>query len=249
MFHWTGEKPVVDVLEFGSPAATLSRNPQLSPFRNRRDVDLCKRGEIRAGRFLDAATEVFAEKGYQHAKLSEIVARAGGSLATLYRIFGDKEGLAHAIIERRIENHVNLMRDLGLTGMPPEQALRKVAIRVSQSMTRTESLVFYRILIGDGQSFPRVRDWYFSQAVPMMRSHIADYFRQQVQLGRLRLASAELAAGQFHMMLFGDLILSLSSGYTEPPDPELVLSNALAAVDIFLQGALMPHEARTAAAP
>ena len=66
-----------------------------SPLRPRPQVDLCRRGEIRAEKFLDAATEVFAEKGYQHARLSEIVARAGGSLATLYRIFGDK-GTGHA---------------------------------------------------------------------------------------------------------------------------------------------------------
>jgi AcrR family transcriptional regulator len=73
-------------------------------FRARLPVDLCKRGELRVERFLDAATEVFTEKGYQHARLSEIVARAGGSLATLYRVFGDKEGLAHAIIQRRLED-------------------------------------------------------------------------------------------------------------------------------------------------
>ena len=46
-----------------------------SPLRPRPQVDLCRRGEIRAEKFLDAATEVFAEKGYQHARLSEIVAR------------------------------------------------------------------------------------------------------------------------------------------------------------------------------
>ena len=53
-------------------------SPTPSPLRPRPQVDLCRRGEIRAEKFLDAATEVFAEKGYQHARLSEIVARADG---------------------------------------------------------------------------------------------------------------------------------------------------------------------------
>ena len=121
-----------------------------SPLRPRPQVDLCRRGEIRAEKFLDAATEVFAEKGYQHARLSEIVARAGGSLATLYRIFGDKEGLASAILERRLDMHIHLLSDLNLTELPPEQALRRVAIRMAQVMARTDSQVVYRIVIGEG---------------------------------------------------------------------------------------------------
>ena len=52
-------------------------SPNALPLRPRPQVELCRRGEIRAEKFLDAATDVFAEKGYQHARLSEIVARAG----------------------------------------------------------------------------------------------------------------------------------------------------------------------------
>ena len=119
------------------------------PLRQRPQVDLCRRGEIRAENFLDAATEVFAEKGYQHARLSEIVARAGGSLATLYRIFGDKEGLASAILERRLDMHIHLLSDLNLTELSPEQALRRVAIRMAQLMAGRDSQVVYRIVIGE----------------------------------------------------------------------------------------------------
>src|SRR5690606_31086104 len=59
-----------------------------APFRPRPDVELCKRGELRTERFIDAATDAFLEKGYRRASLSEIVGRAGGSLSTLYRVFG-----------------------------------------------------------------------------------------------------------------------------------------------------------------
>ena len=58
--------------------------------RARRDVELGKRGEQRARQFIEAATEVFLEKGYRNARLADIVARTGGSLATLYRVFGDR---------------------------------------------------------------------------------------------------------------------------------------------------------------
>ena len=136
-----------------------SANPPAA-LRARPPVDLCKRGEMRVERFLDAATEVFTEKGYQHARLSEIVARAGGSLATLYRVFGDKEGLARAIILRRLQDLSERMETLNISGLPPEQALYLAAERIAQSMTTAESMVVHRIAIGEGQSFPDLRDWF-----------------------------------------------------------------------------------------
>jgi AcrR family transcriptional regulator len=210
----------------------------ISPLRPRPHVDLCKRGEMRAEKFLDAATEVFAEKGYQHARLSEIVARAGGSLATLYRIFGDKEGLACAILERRMDMHIHLLRDLNLSELPPDQALRRVAIRMAQVMARTDSQVIYRIVIGEGQSFPALRDWFFDHAVASIRATLAEYFQQQVDAGRLQLASPKAAAAQFYMSLFGDQIVRLAAGSTQLPDADLLEAQALAAVELFLHGAL-----------
>src|SRR3546814_16687788 len=95
--------------------------------RQRRDVDLGERGEKRVRQFIEAATEVFLEKGYRNARLSDIVARAGGSLAILYRVFGDKEGLVHAIMEESIRSFgegLDILRDPGL---PPERALPAAA--------------------------------------------------------------------------------------------------------------------------
>ena len=56
--------------------------------------------------------------------------------------------------------------------------------------------------------------------------------------GRLRMASPELAANQFFMMLFGDLVIRISSGYVRDPKPEELSAYARGAVDLFLRGAL-----------
>ena len=206
--------------------------------RPRLSVDLCKRGELRVERFLDAATEVFTEKGYQHARLSEIVARAGGSLATLYRVFGDKEGLAHAIIQRRLEDLSARMKDLNLPGLPPEQALRQAAERIAEGMTTAESVVIHRIVIGEGQSFPDMRDWFFDHAVAAVRGSLSEYFEQEVAAGRLKIASPAMASSQFFMMLFGDLVIRVSSGNLKEPDPNELRTYAQAAVELFLHGVL-----------
>ncbi len=214
-------------------------DPQaMQPLRARLPVDLCKRGELRVERFIDAAAEVFSEKGYQHARLSEIVARAGGSLATLYRVFGDKEGLAHAIMERRLHDLSQRMQHLNLPELPPEQALRQAAEHIADGMATAESRVIYRIVVGEGQSFPGLRDWFFDHAVAAVRGKLSDYFEQEVAAGRLKIASPAMAASQFFMMLFGDMVLRIASGNVQEVDQQELRGYALDAVDRFLHGAL-----------
>ena len=220
-----------------TPGSSGSHNAQGSALKSRPPVDLCKRGELRVERFLDAATEIFSEKGYQHARLSEIVARAGGSLATLYRVFGDKEGLARAIIQRGLDDLDVRMESLNLSGLAPEQALRQAAERIAVHMTTTHSLVVHRIAIGEGQSFPDLRDWFFNHGVEWVQNHLAEYFEQENAAGRLHIPSPRMAASQFFMMVFGDLVIRISSGYLRDPDPEELGRYAQGAVDLFLRGA------------
>lgn len=56
--------------------------------------------ERRQSAILDAAESLFLEQGYDRTSLAEIVKRSGGSLATLYELFGNKQGLLHAIATR-----------------------------------------------------------------------------------------------------------------------------------------------------
>src|SRR3546814_20700747 len=95
-----------------APSTPASRRTH-APFRPRPDVELCKRGELRTERFLDAAMDAFIEKGYRRPSLGEIVRQAGGSMSTLYRAFGDKEGLAHAHLARPMANVRSAGRRVG----------------------------------------------------------------------------------------------------------------------------------------
>ena len=201
-------------------------------------MDLCKRGEVRVERFIDAATAVFIENGYRHARLSDIVARAGGSLATLYRVFGDKEGLAHAIIQRRLRDLELRLQDLKMEGLRPEQALGQAAVRIAEGLAVPESVVLHRIVIGEGQSFPALRDWFFEHAVASLRNTLRDYFAQEVAAGRLVMASPALASTHFFTMLFGDLVIRISSGNLRAVDAGALRLHALDAVDVFLHGTL-----------
>ena len=109
---------------------------------------------------------------------------------------------------------------------------------MAQVMARTDSQVVYRIVIGEGQSFPALRDWFFDHVVASIRQTLEDYFEQQVAAGRLQLPSPKAAAAQFYMSLFGDQVVRLAAGSTHMPDVDTLEAQALASVDLFLRGAL-----------
>ncbi|MGI5131151.1 TetR/AcrR family transcriptional regulator [Pseudonocardia sp. CA-107938] len=58
------------------------------------------RGERRIGQILEAAAEVFAERGYEAATTNAIAATAGISPGSLYQFFDNKDAIARALAER-----------------------------------------------------------------------------------------------------------------------------------------------------
>ncbi len=59
-----------------------------------------KRGELRVAALQDAALAVFAEKGFEAATMTQIAARAGAPIGSLYQFFPNKDVLADALIDR-----------------------------------------------------------------------------------------------------------------------------------------------------
>jgi len=68
-----------------------------------RDVPHTKRGHERCLALLLSANDLFLKHGYDAVSLDDIVNHAGGSKASIYKYFGNKEGLFTAICDYRRE--------------------------------------------------------------------------------------------------------------------------------------------------
>jgi AcrR family transcriptional regulator len=62
-----------------------------------------ERGKQRVAALIDAGAELFAEKGYEAATMTEIASRAGAAIGSLYQFFPSKEALAEALFNRFAE--------------------------------------------------------------------------------------------------------------------------------------------------
>jgi AcrR family transcriptional regulator len=71
-----------------------------------------QRGMERVAALIEAAIAVFAEKGYAAATMTEIAARAGAPIGSLYQFFPNKELIADALLQRYLELAVNALSRL-----------------------------------------------------------------------------------------------------------------------------------------
>lgn len=196
------------------------------------------RATQRVDRFLEVATEVFLEKGYRNARVSDIVARAGGSLSTLYAAYGDKEGLVHAVMERSIRSFGEGLHILDDATLAPSVALPAAAERLAAEMLSPERTVSHRIVIGEGLAYPELRDWFFEHGVAPAHDRLAVYFAHQAAAGTLVISDPEASANQFYMMAFGATIIRTINGMRTQADVDEVQAEARTAALVFLAGVL-----------
>ena len=121
------------------------------------------RGVARRQAFLQAAREVFLEHGYEAASVNDVVRLAGGSLATLYAQFGNKEGLFLAFMQDQHDRFAREMRPPGnIDGMPLEQALQVVGEHFLKRLLQRDSIAFFRVMVSEGRKLPPNFRHYFA---------------------------------------------------------------------------------------
>jgi AcrR family transcriptional regulator len=101
-----------------------------------------KRGHERVAAILQTGVEVFAEKGFDAATMTEIASRSGTAIASLYRFFPSKESLADALISDYMKFALGALGDLrarAAKGMTPEEL--------------AAALVEYRLQLGSQRRF------------------------------------------------------------------------------------------------
>jgi AcrR family transcriptional regulator len=84
-----------------------------------------ERGKRRVAALLESAASLFAEKGYDAVTMTEVAARAGAPIGSLYQFFPGKEALADALLERfgaRLHDALDAIAERAAAQSVPELA-------------------------------------------------------------------------------------------------------------------------------
>lgn len=197
--------------------------------------------EERRARLVQAATRVFAEKGFS-ASNKEIAKAAGITPAAIYWYFPSKEELFSAVVTQyapdaeRIRQGLRFARDF-----PPRQALSVMLSTIAQVLENRELVPVVKVFFQEAIRNEMVRKIFQERFVLPMASAVEEYITYQMDRGVFRRGNPRAVIQCF----IGPLIASnltknlLELEYFQPLTFPEIFSTAL---DLFLDGILIEGE-------
>jgi TetR/AcrR family transcriptional repressor of mexJK operon len=184
---------------------------------------------------LEAAKAVFIEDGYADTTLDEVIRRSGGSRATLYKQFGDKEGLFAAIISDLCAEIVTPLAN-SASGQEPEAVLLAFGRAFMTGLMEPSGLALYRVLIGEAVRFPELAAAVYRAGPAVAAEELAKHLRRWIAEKQIRLADPDLAARQFLELIKGDLHFRALLRLEPHPTAAEIDACVRSAVRLFLEG-------------
>jgi AcrR family transcriptional regulator len=141
----------------------------------------------RKKQILDAATRVFAEKGFAGATISDIAEKAGIAEGSIYNYFKNKNDLLVSLPRQMIEPTItNVSARMSMTGvaerLTPEQMLTMVAKNIIGTIRQNAPV--FRALVSALPSMKQAqREKYLNQVVMYATGVLETYFVEQIKLG------------------------------------------------------------------
>ncbi|ULG70471.1 TetR/AcrR family transcriptional regulator [Marinobacterium sediminicola] len=207
---------------------------------NARPCGLTPKGLERQRRILDAAREVFLEQGYDNASINDIMCRAGGSLSTLYRLFGSKLGLFEAMMmqtSNRVFAAFEAVECAAKRGDSPEQALKRYGHLLLERVLSPEAIGLYRLVSMDCSSErEHIQSLFYAQGPKRINEKLSAYLQRQVEQGIMNIRDTETAAFQFMEMVKGNFQLRALMGVSiSKEEQDRAVDQA---IELFLYGAM-----------
>lgn len=204
-------------------------NEQTEELRRDRGIER-KRAFLRAGR------EIFFEQGYLATSVNDIVRRAGGSLATLYSQFQNKEGLFLAIVRDYLDEGTHTIAPPDNPNASFEAALRALAENCLDRLLSPDGLAFFRIIVAEGARFPiAARDLFREQPASFMLAIEQSILTSAKRAGRT-ITDPALAAQYFLALISTPWRLRALLNPDDKPTPAQRRTHIDIAVRTFIDG-------------
>ena len=199
-----------------------------------------RRKEARPGEIIDAALEVFAEKGFAAAKLDNVARRAGISKPTLYLYFETKEEIFRAVARAAVASLLEALESQPEgPDAPFAQLAPRLLSRAAVMMMGGRVPAIARMVVGESRNFPDLaRIWHddvVTSVIGMVTGIIARaQGRGEVAPGDPRLHAFSLMGPMVMAMLFGEVFGGVGAN---PPDLRALADQHARTA---LRGLLMP---------
>lgn len=193
-----------------------------------------RRKAQRPDEILTAALQVFSDKGFSAARMSDIAKFAGVSRPALYQYFPNKGAIFEALLDRHmvpvigqssavVQAHEGSASDL----------LRQVMARFFELSQRPEVQIILHLILMEGRQFPELTQTHLDRLFHPAQAAFGQVIRRGVNLGEFRPEYRDIDIRQIMAPVMMGVVWKASFGEVEAPDmPNLLASH----IDLTLRG-------------
>ncbi len=179
---------------------------------------------LRQAQIEQAAYQVLEEKGYAASSMLAIARKAKASNETLYRWYGDKQGLFKALVERNALQVKSLLEDGLNSAQDPLQTLELLGPKLLELLTGPRSIALNRAAATDptgelGEAIGRAG----RETVAPLISRVLEEARRRELLD---FDDTAAAADLYISLLVGDLQIRIVIGREAPPPDQAINARA-----------------------
>ncbi|BAL96844.1 TetR/AcrR family transcriptional regulator [Rubrivivax gelatinosus] len=202
-----------------------------------------RRKQERPQELLDAALELFVQKGYAATHSEEVARRAGVSKGTLYLYYPSKEELFKAVVRSNLSNLIAEGADLAdhYEG-PTRELLMDIARIWWERIGSRPAAGLHRVLLAELQHVPELQRFYAEEVVAPADALFKKALQRGIERGEFRTMPIEEAC---YALIAPLLFRALDGGTLWAPPPRPIEELLELQFDILLRGI----ERRDGAAP
>ena len=196
-----------------------------------------RRKEARPQELLDAALDLFVEKGFAATRSEEVAARAGVSKGTLYLYYPSKEELLKAVIRENISQEIAEGEDIvrGFDG-PTAELLAYLMAEWWRRIGETRASGICKLIISEVRNFPDIAQFYLDEVVLPAERMIGGVVQRGIDRGEFRPVAVDdvvhaLMAPMLFLVMHKHSIGACGMGHTI--EPKLFIATH---IDLVLHG-------------
>ena len=152
-----------------------------------------RRKDARPQELLDAALDLFVERGYASTRLEDVAKRAGVSKGTLYLYFTNKEELFKAVVRASIVPAIGAAED-AIAGFDGHSAdlLRYVMLGWWERLGATKASGIVKLVMAEAGNFPDLADFYRKEVIERSTDMLTGLLSRAAERGEFRPLNATL---------------------------------------------------------
>jgi TetR/AcrR family transcriptional regulator len=157
-----------------------------------------KRDNKRPLQILNAAIELFRDRGFEATRLEDVADKAGVSKATIYLYFESKEDLFFALIREKIVPMLEqTIAQANVFEGPASKFLRMKAQALGRMFAHSEQGAILKLVTSEARRFPDLADYYRAEVAERGLENLSKMIRRGIDEGEFRECDTKAAATAF----------------------------------------------------